>query len=64
MSDRPLSTLPMYSFELVDELDKVFPPRCIGENESMESAQRYAGARALVDKLIALRKKSGEQRKG
>ena len=54
----------MYSFDLVDELDKAFPPRCIGENESPEAAHRYAGARALVDKLLHMKmKKVGEQQK-
>lgn len=63
MSNRPLTSLPMYSFDLVDELDRAFPPRCIGENESPESAHRYAGMRAVVDKLLHLKKKVGEQQK-
>ena len=72
MSNRPLTSLPMYSFDLVDELDELllvgqsllqFPPRCIGENESPESAHRYAGMRAVVDKLLHLKKKVGEQQK-
>lgn len=64
MSKPLLTTLPMYSFDLVDELDKLYPPRCIGETESLEAAHRYAGARAVVDKLLHLKKKAGEQHKG
>jgi hypothetical protein len=37
---------------LVTRLNELYPHRCIGVNESLEQAQRYAGMRELVDFLV------------
>jgi hypothetical protein len=37
---------------MVTRLDELYPHRCIGVNESLEQAQRYAGMRELVDFLV------------
>ena len=62
MSDNPfkgnlellesVEELPRDSYELIDLLDAVFPPRCILPGETVESAHRYAGIRQLVDELV------------
>lgn len=44
--------LPAYAVDLVRELEASVPERCIGHNESVESAHRYAGKRELVQSLI------------
>ena len=54
--DRPKirlkETLPKSVPELIDMLDKSIPHRCIKKGESEIDAQRYAGTRDLVDRLI------------
>lgn len=47
------NTLPANSRDLIAELDRLYPPRCIAPGESLESAHRYAGMRELVDTLKA-----------
>ena len=37
---------------MVERLDALYPHRCIGMNESLEQAHRYAGMRELVDFLV------------
>lgn len=44
--------IPVYSADLIQELDALVPPRCIGAGESLESAHRYAGQRQLVEHLL------------
>lgn len=44
--------LPKTTDELLKVLDENHPTRCIQTGESLESAYRYAGARALIDQLI------------
>ena len=51
----PLEGLPATARELVDALDRLFPPRCIRLNESLHEAQRYAGSRDVVEYLITVR---------
>jgi hypothetical protein len=46
-------TLPASSRDLIAALDKLYPPRCIAPGESLETAHRYAGARELVETLLA-----------
>lgn len=45
--------LPTNSYDLIDFLDKLIPHRCILMGETPEAAHRRAGARALVDLLVA-----------
>jgi hypothetical protein len=44
--------LPLGSYDLIKLLDKIYPHRCILPNETLESAHRYAGTRALIDELV------------
>lgn len=44
--------IPVYSSDLIAELDAAVPPRCIGPNESLEAAHRYAGQRQLIEHLL------------
>ena len=46
--------IPPRSDDLIDRLDREFPPRCKSLGESEEEHQRYAGVRALIDDLIGL----------
>jgi len=50
----PLEDLPALSTSLIEELDLLFPPRCIRLNETLEQAHREAGKRELVDFLVQL----------
>lgn len=54
-----ITTLPMLSIQLVEELDKLHPPRCIGPNETLREADRYAGKRELIEFLLSLRDTQG-----
>lgn len=56
-----LDKLPSYAVDLIDELDKYVPHRCIGASQSPEDAHRYAGKRELVDFLVRLKAK-GDQK--
>lgn len=47
-----MNRLPHTAASLVEELAKSVPERCIGSNESLESAHRYAGKRELVQSLL------------
>lgn len=49
----PTSGYPLYSDDLIEWLDKQYPPRCIQKGESLEDAHRYAGRRDLIDELLA-----------
>lgn len=50
-----IQTLPMLSIALVDELERMFPARCINRSEDLRDADRYAAKRELVEFLISLR---------
>lgn len=52
-----MKQLPRLSHDLIAELDRLYPPRCIAPGESLEAAHRYAGQRDLVDTLLALVKR-------
>lgn len=49
-----MKTLPLYATDLVEELNKLFPPVCIRPGQSLEDAHRYAGKRELVEFLTAV----------
>jgi len=42
---------PLVSKELVEKLEELFPPQCIGENQSFDNAHRYAGMVFIVQFL-------------
>jgi hypothetical protein len=50
---RMKDALPAATRDLLALLDKLYPPRCIAPGESLADAHRYAGARELVDTLLA-----------
>lgn len=54
-------TIHEQSVDLIKELDRSFPPRCIRSNESVEDAHRYAGRRELIDELLIHLKRSTER---
>ena len=47
-----MKQLPMLAVDLVRELAKTTPERCIRKGESIEDAHRYAGQRDLVNILL------------
>ncbi|TPJ33668.1 hypothetical protein [Mesorhizobium sp. B2-8-3] len=47
---------PRIGLDLIDYLRKNFPPKCIGPDETMAEAQRYAGKVELARKLIRMGK--------
>lgn len=53
-----LPKLPTYSTDLIDELARLYPERCIRRGESLEEAHRYAGKRELVLELLALKQRA------
>ena len=44
--------IPELSYDLIDYLAKLYPPKCIRANETLEEAHRYAGAVQLVSDLV------------
>lgn len=46
-----MKTVPTYTSDLIEALDKEYPPRCILPSETPEMAHRYAGARDVIDML-------------
>lgn len=54
------TSLPVYASDLIKELAASVPERCIGANESLEDAHRYAGKRELVNSLLLRLKASDE----
>lgn len=49
-----LEKLPPLSAQLVEELDKAYPARCIERDQSEIDAHRYAAKRELVEFLMHL----------
>jgi hypothetical protein len=47
-----MQQLPQFATDLVRELDKSTPAKCIGANESETDAHRYAGKRELIESLL------------
>lgn len=41
------------AYDLIENLDRQFPARCIQPHETLEEAHRYAGKRELIDELLA-----------
>lgn len=52
----PEQLLAVYSFDLIEALDRAYPKRCIQPGESLEDAHRYAGKRELIDELLELKR--------
>lgn len=52
--------LPRDSHALIDLLDALYPHCCVLPGETIESANRYAGTRELVDALIEWRRATVE----
>lgn len=46
-----MKKLPATIGELITELDNMYPPKCIGQDDTLRDADRYAGKRSLVDEL-------------
>ena len=46
-----MSQLPSYTTDLLEQLDKQYPPTCIRQGETLEHAHRYAGKRELIENL-------------
>lgn len=57
-----MTALPLHAEDLVDALDALYPPRCIGPGQSVEQAHRYAGAREIVDFLLMLKDRASTDR--
>lgn len=53
--------LPTFSKDLIALLDRAYPHKCIAPGETIESAQRYAAKRELIDELIELREEAAEE---
>lgn len=45
--------LPRTVTELIEQLDEMYPDKCIGKDESLREADRRAGARELVEGLLS-----------
>ena len=58
-----MDELPLYASELVEELNNLFPPRCITPGQTLEDAHRYAGKRELVEMLAAVAARSDARRR-
>jgi len=43
----------MSAYDLIQMLDKEYPPRCITVDQTELMAHRYSGKRDLVDSLLA-----------
>lgn len=39
----------------INVLDSLYPPRCIGRNEDVIEAHRYAAVREFIDELVAVK---------
>ena len=48
------------SEEQLNELDRLFPPRCVRRNEDLRDADRYAGKRELIDQLWSAHREAEE----
>lgn len=48
-----MKPLPNFSVDLIQELDELYPPKCIAPRQALEDAHRYAGQRELIDTLKA-----------
>ena len=55
------NSIPTDTRTLIDELDEMFPPRCIAKGEAPEDAHRYAGQRDLVEYLRQWQKWTDEK---
>lgn len=50
----------MSAYDLIMQLDKTTPARCMSQDETVANHQRYAGKRDLIESLLA-RLKSEER---
>lgn len=46
-----MTPIPNSAYELIEELEGIYPPKCKDPNESLEQHARYAGAVELVEAL-------------
>jgi hypothetical protein len=56
-----MKNLPLYTLDLLKELDKMFPSRCPHLNESDREIWFYAGRRQLIESLL-MRAKEADRR--
>jgi hypothetical protein len=49
------------SHQLIEELDRLYPAKCIAIGEDAALAHRYAGKRELIESLLALRDSQDSQ---
>lgn len=56
-----LTSLPTFCVDLLEELDRTFPPLCIREGQTVEAAHRYAGKRELIDFLFAVKARGDKE---
>lgn len=54
-NDQLVELRQLSAYELIERLDRAFRHRCIDPGESLESAQRFAGLRSLIDYLLMLK---------
>jgi hypothetical protein len=49
--------IPLYSYDLIDELDKLFPERCPDPEDSEREIWMKAGRRELIRSLLIWKEK-------
>lgn len=54
--------LPQLSTDLIAELEKLHPDKCVERGETLEDANRRAGKRDLINFLIAVRDRQDDPR--
>lgn len=47
-----IERIPFHSADLIHLLNEAFPVKCIGPQDRIEDAHRYAGKREVVDLLL------------
>ena len=57
MKEAKMTPLPVPDPELVEALERLYPPRCRGEHETERQHERYAG---MVDLVVILRERLWE----
>ena len=52
--------LPERSVDLIDQLDKDYPHKCVSKTDTIMEAQWYASKRELIDELLSMKKEHEE----
>ena len=52
--------LPERSVDLIDQLDKAYPHKCVSKTDTIMEAQWYASKRELIDELLSMKKEHEE----